>query len=142
MAVVLLLAAAPAAAAPLSPARVGGRTFYVDSLTGNDARSGRSPGEAWRSLARAASVRLRGGDRLLLRRGSSWPTELRLASTGTGSRAVVVGAYDNGPPPLIHSGETCIRITGSFVRFTGIAVQWRTATEAPFHFPDPELPLS
>ena len=123
MAVVLLLAAAPAAAAPLSPARVGGRTFYVDSRTGNDARSGRSPGAAWRSLARAASVRLRGGDRLLLRRGSSWPTELRLASTGTGSRAVVVGAYDNGPPPLIHSGETCIRITGSFVRFTGIAVR-------------------
>jgi hypothetical protein len=123
MTVVLLFAAAPAAAAPLSPARVGGRSFYVDSRTGNDARSGRSPGEAWRSLARAASVRLRGGDRLLLRRGSSWPTELRLASTGTGSRAVVVGAYDNGPPPLIHSGETCIRITGSFVRFTGIAVR-------------------
>ena len=123
MAVLVLLGAAPAAAAPLSPARVDGRTYYVDSRAGNDARSGRSPGEAWRSLTRAASVRLRGGDRLLLRRGSSWPTELRLASTGTGSRAVVVGAYDNGPPPLIHSGETCVRITGSFVRLTGIAVR-------------------
>jgi hypothetical protein len=119
--VLVLLGAAPAAAASLSSARAGGHTYYVDSRAGNDARSGRSPAEAWRSLARAASVRLRGGDQLRLRRGSSWQGELDLASSGTGSRAVVVGAYGKGPPPLIHGGSTCVRITGSFVHLTGIA---------------------
>lgn len=68
-------------------------------------------------------MRLRGGDHLLLRRGSSWHTELDLASSGTASRAVVVGSYGNGAPPLIHGGATCVRITGSFVRLTGIAVR-------------------
>jgi hypothetical protein len=121
-AVLALLAAAPATAAPRSTMRVIPHTYYVDSRTGNDARSGRSPGQAWRSLARAASARLHGGDRLLMRRGSSWQTELDLASSGTASRAVVVGSYGNGAPPLIHDGATCVRITGSFVRLTGIAM--------------------
>ena len=103
--------------------RIGRHTYYIDSLAGNDTRSGRSPAEAWRSLARATRVRLHGGDRLLLRRGSSWQTELDLASSGTASRAVVVGSYGDGAPPLIHGGATCVRITGSFVRLTGIAVR-------------------
>jgi hypothetical protein len=103
--------------------RVGGHTYYVDSRQGNDTRSGRSPTQAWRSLARSADAQLHGGDRLLLRRGSSWQTELDLAANGTASRAVVVSSYGNGPPPLIHNGSTCVRITGSFVRLTGIEVR-------------------
>jgi hypothetical protein len=118
-----LLAAAPAPAAQSPPMATAGRTYYVDSRAGNDARSGRSPAQAWRSLARAASVHVRGGDRLLLRRGSSWHTKLDLASSGTASRTVLVGPYGNGKPPLIHGGQTCVRITGSFVRVTGIAVR-------------------
>ena len=120
-AVLVLLAAAPAAAAPPSASPTGAHTYYVDSRSGNDARSGRSPAAAWRSLARAARVRLRGGDRLLLRRGSSWHQELDLGSSGTASRAVVVGAYGKGPRPLIRGSSTCVRITGSFVDLTGIA---------------------
>lgn len=122
-AVLALLTAAPAAAAPLSAARNGRHTYYIDSVAGNDTRSGRSAAQAWRSLARAASVQLSAGDRLLLRRGSSWRTELDLGSSGTASRSVLVGSYGHGPPPLIHDGATCVRITGSFVRLTGIAVR-------------------
>jgi hypothetical protein len=122
-AIVALLAAASAPAAGSPATRIGGKTYYVDSRTGSDARSGRSPAEAWRSLARAASVKLRGGNRLLLRRGSSWHGELDLASSGTAPRPVVIGAYGSGPRPLIHGGRTCVRITGSFVRLTGIAVR-------------------
>lgn len=118
-----LLAAAPAPAAQPPAVRLGGKTYYVDSRAGNDGRSGRSPAEAWRSLARASSVRLDGGDRLLLRRGSSWRTQLELPSSGTTSRNVVVGPYGNGPPPLIHDGQTCVQITGSFVRLTGISIR-------------------
>jgi hypothetical protein len=118
-----LVAAAPAHAASFSAIRTGGHTYYVDSRAGNDTRSGRSPAEAWRSLGRAASVRLHGGDRLLLRRGSSWQSELDLASSGTASHAVTIGSYGSGPPPLIHRGATCVRITGSFVRLSGIAVR-------------------
>ena len=122
-AVLALLAAAPVSAAQLPATHSRGKTYYVNSRAGNDAHSGRSPADAWRSLDRAAGVRLRGGDRLLLRRGSSWPTELDLSSSGTASRAVFVGAYGSGPPPLIHSGRTCVSITGSFVRLTGVAIR-------------------
>ena len=122
-AVLALVVAAPAPAASLSALRAGGHTYYVDSRAGNDAHSGRSPAQAWRSLARAASVRLGGGDRLLLRRGSSWQTELDVASSGTASHAVSIGSYGSGPPPLIHRGATCVRITGSFVHLSGIAVR-------------------
>ena len=122
-AVLALVVAAPAPAASRSALRAGGHTYYVDSRAGNDAHSGRSPAQAWRSLAHAASLRLGGGDRLLLRRGSSWHTELDLASSGTASHAVTVGSYGSGPPPLIHGGATCVRITGSFVRLSGISVR-------------------
>jgi hypothetical protein len=118
-----LLAATPALAAPLSPARVTGRIYYVDSRTGNDANSGRTPGDAWRSLARAANARLHGGDQLLLSRGSSWQGDFHLAAGGTASSALVVGSYGQGPPPLITNGSTCVRITGSYIRLTGIAVR-------------------
>jgi hypothetical protein len=118
-----LLAAAPAAAAPRSTVRVGPQTYYVDSQAGNDAHSGLSPGQAWQSLAKAEGARLNGGDRLLLRRGSSWQTNLDLAASGTASHAVVISSYGNGPPPLIGGGSTCVRITGSFVRLNGIAVR-------------------
>lgn len=121
-AVLALLVVAPAPAAPLAPIAGGGKTYYVDSRRGDDSASGRSPAHAWRSLTRAARVRLRGGDRLLLRRGSSWQAELDLASGGTASRGVVVGTYGSGGRPLIHGGNTCVRVTGSFIRLTGIAV--------------------
>lgn len=121
-AVLALLVAAPAPAAPPAALARGGKTYYVDSRRGDDSASGRSPARAWRSLTRAARVRLKGGDRLLLRRGSSWQAELDLASGGTASRAVVVGTYGSGPRPLIHGGNTCVRVTGSFVRLSGIAV--------------------
>jgi hypothetical protein len=102
---------------------VDGRIYYVDSRTGNDALSGETPDQAWRSLDRAASARLRGGDHLLLSRGSSWQGDFHLASSGTPSNALVVGPYGQGPPPLITSGSTCLRITGSYVRLTGVAVR-------------------
>ncbi|HEU5243647.1 MAG TPA: hypothetical protein VFU33_04535 [Gaiellaceae bacterium] len=119
LALVLVVAVPAATGAPA----LRHATYYVDSRAGNDARSGRSPAEAWRSLARAESVGLHGGDRLLLRRGSSWPAGLTLASSGTPSRSIVVAPYGRGRPPLIHDGQTCVRVTGSFVRLTGIAVK-------------------
>ena len=118
-----LLAAAPAPAAQLPAMRADRHTYYIDSRSGADSRSGRSPSDAWRSLARAASVRLRAGDHLLLRRGSSWQAPLDLAASGTTSRDIVVGPYGSGPPPRIHGGKTCVRITGSFVRLTGISIR-------------------
>ncbi|HEY6017533.1 MAG TPA: hypothetical protein VIU16_12170, partial [Gaiellaceae bacterium] len=47
-----------------------GKTYYLDSRSGNDAAAGTRPGAAWRSLARANATPLQPGDRLLLRRGA------------------------------------------------------------------------
>jgi hypothetical protein len=123
VALALLLVAAPAAASTHSALPAGPHTYYVDSQAGNDAYTGQSPSQAWRSLARAQAASLHGGDRLLLHRGSSWQAELDLAGHGTASRALVVGSYGDGPPPLVEGSSICVRIAGSFVRLTGIDVR-------------------
>jgi parallel beta-helix repeat protein len=108
-----------AAAAHGSP-RGGSATYYVDSRTGDDSRSGTSPASAWRSLGRVAAAHLRGGDRVLLRRGSVWPGGFELAASGTRGRPVLVAPYGRGARPLVRGGSTCVTLAGSFLRLTAI----------------------
>ena len=90
---------APTAAAPW-PVAAGGRTFYVDSLVGDDSNDGLAAGPAasglgpWRTLARVWRSDLRPGDALRLACGSEWSETLRLPASGTASRPIVV----SGPP--------------------------------------------
>ena len=115
-------ALAGVATAPASPQPVSA-TYYVDSRTGDDAHAGSSPEHAWRSLRRAAAAHLRPGDRLLLRRGGSWPGGLELGASGSRGHPIVVAGYGAGPRPLVHGGTTCVSVSGSYVRLTGIAVR-------------------
>jgi hypothetical protein len=116
-ALLALFLAPPASALPKLPA---GRTYYVDSRGGDDSRSGTNPEAAWRSLGRATRVRLHGGDRVLLRRGSDWSGPFDLTASGTRGRSILIGAYGAGPRPLVRGGSTCVRVGGSFVRLTQI----------------------
>lgn len=79
---------------------------YVDATAGNDAHSGATPEQAWRTLARVSRQQLQPGDQVLLRRGSVWEEGLRLRGRATLSQPIVLGGYGDGPRPRINGGQT------------------------------------
>ncbi len=94
--ILLLLAARPAPAA----------TYHVSQSGGNDGWTGRSatpaaPDGPWKTLAKASSARLAPGDRLLLKCGDTWDEELRPQGNGTPAKPILIGAYGEGPKPVI-----------------------------------------
>ena len=85
-------------------ASVAGATdYYVDSIGGDDANAGTSAAAAWKSVERAnaAATSLKGGDRVLFRRGGLWRATLRPGS-GEPGKPVVYTAYGEGPKPILQ----------------------------------------
>ncbi|QHI70317.1 right-handed parallel beta-helix repeat-containing protein [Tichowtungia aerotolerans] len=78
-------------------------TYYVDSESGDDQQSGTSEAGAWKSLARIGESTLAAGDQLLLKRGCRFEGALKISVTGTEKDPVVIGAYGNGPAPVIDA---------------------------------------
>ncbi len=76
-------------------------TYHVDSIAGNDASSGLSPAEAWRSLDKVNAADVKPGDRVLFRRGGLWRGQLLLRS-GDETARTYYGAYGEGPKPIIQ----------------------------------------
>jgi hypothetical protein len=91
----------------------GAATYYVDSTSGSDARSGTSAAQAWKTLAKASQAPLAPGDRLLLDRGGVWSGKLAISPSGTASTPIVISAYGTGNLPLIHGD--CISLQGSYL---------------------------
>lgn len=96
LAMLTMLATLPAAGAE-------GRGFYLDSVTGNDENSGRSPEQAWQSLEKASGMEYTSGDRLLLKKGCVFRGTLALHAAGSEDAPVVVGAYGEGDLPAIDA---------------------------------------
>lgn len=91
-----------------------GHAFYVDSRDGDDGADGMSPETSWRTLARANSLTLGPGDRLLLRRGCAFGEELSLLARGDPENWAEIGAYGEGARPVVcrtrHINDRCGRI--------------------------------
>ncbi|HNT23910.1 MAG TPA: hypothetical protein PKM21_06075 [Anaerolineales bacterium] len=88
---VLLLAAAPAWAAP------AGVTYYVSSSGGDDDYDGLSPAAPFRTLARVNGLALQPGDQVLFRCGDTWHGEmLTITQSGAAGQPVVFSAYPAG----------------------------------------------
>jgi hypothetical protein len=98
-----------------SPARSAAHTYFVDSERGDDENAGTSTAAAWRTLARVNDASLRPGDRVLLRRGASWPGTLRIDGSGSERAPIVVTAYGRGRLPVVRGGRTCIDLRGSYL---------------------------
>jgi hypothetical protein len=70
----------------LSP---GSTAYFVDPVNGDDARSGKQPASAWKSLARVNALALRAGDRVVIAPGDLHET-LKPNAIGTVSKPVIV----------------------------------------------------
>ncbi|MEJ3750085.1 right-handed parallel beta-helix repeat-containing protein, partial [Actinomycetes bacterium KLBMP 9797] len=99
-----------------------GTVYYVDSVHGDDARSGASPAQAWRTLSRANGAPLTPGDQLLLARGSRFPDRLVIGASGTADAPILISAYGaTGNHPVIESTPTdghCVTLDGSHLTMT------------------------
>ena len=98
-----------------NPPQSPGRTYHVDSVAGDDARDGLTPATAWKTLAKAASLVLGPGERLLLKRGSVFNEEFRVSAQGSASNWAEIGAYGEGMRPQIrrnrHISERCVLVS-------------------------------
>ncbi len=82
----------------------GQATHYLDCTAGSDAADSLTPQTAWRTAARASSYTYQPGDSLLLRRGSRCDGMLWPKGSGTEQASIHLGAYGQGPLPVIAGG--------------------------------------
>lgn len=91
-----------------------GVTYYIDSRGGNNSNDGQGPERAWRNFSHINGRTLGAGDRLLLRAGSVFNQELSVGADGRADAWVEIGAYGDGPRPVIRRNrdidERCILI--------------------------------
>ena len=90
--------AALLAALVMGCAGIAGATdYYVDSVGGDDANAGTAEQAAWKSVEKvnAEAANLKGGDRVLFRRGGLWRATLRPGS-GEKGKPLVYSSYGEG----------------------------------------------
>jgi len=80
-------------------------TYYIDATSGNDNNDGRSPGTAWKSIARVNRSGFNPGDSILFKRGEIWPEGSGLipSSSGSAGKLITFGSYGSGDLPIIKA---------------------------------------
>jgi hypothetical protein len=81
-----------------------GVSYYLNSMSGNDAYPGTSADSAWKSLDRVNTFIFSPGDSLLLACGSGWTGQLKPGGSGTEELPITLGARGTGPRPVIDGG--------------------------------------
>lgn len=78
--------------------------YYLNSLTGDDARRGNTPDNAWQTLSKVNATTFQAGDRILLAAGSSWTGMLRPLGSGRAGAPITISSCGDGPRPVIDGG--------------------------------------
>ena len=79
--------------------------IYHVSPQGNDANDGRSPGKAWKTVAKVNATAFSPGDQVLFARGGEWRESLKAGSSGAPGRPVVFAAYGTGAKPKFWGSD-------------------------------------
>jgi hypothetical protein len=89
----------------VSPA--AGRTFHVDGAAGSDAKDGRSPQTAWKTLDKVNGTVFESGDRILFKAGTHYQGQLKPQGSGkfvNGRPApIVIDRYGEGNKPRVDA---------------------------------------
>lgn len=101
-------------------------TYYVSSSKGDDASSGTSEAQPWRSLARVSSFPLQAGDNVVLTAGSVWREPLTITRSGSENAPITVTSAGGGPRARIDAGGVSPYgvgvINADFVTISGLEV--------------------
>ncbi len=85
-----------------TPLRSETATYYLDSAAGSDDADGLSEAKAWKTLSKLQGIKLLAGDKVLLRRGSTFNEVLIVnEAAGTTKQRVTVSTYGTGDKPKI-----------------------------------------
>lgn len=76
--------------------------YYIDQVNGNDANSGHSPDEAWKTLRNIEGLILQPGDSLLFKSGGIWTGTMSPRGSGVPGKPIVIGKYGGDVRPQIH----------------------------------------
>jgi len=80
----------------------GDLTYYVDSQNGSDANSGLSQTLPWKTFARVNTTTFKGGDKILLKSGSVWSSQLHPLGSGSLDKPITLSSYGDGARPIIN----------------------------------------
>ncbi|MBQ8888556.1 MAG: hypothetical protein IJY59_03610 [Bacteroidaceae bacterium] len=76
--------------------------YYLDSITGDDANSGTSPAQAWKTLARLNKVTFKPGDKILFKSGTEYVGSFSPSGDGTNDSPIWIDKYGEGGDPLLN----------------------------------------
>jgi hypothetical protein len=118
---------AAALRARMHPPSGGGKTYYIDSVGGDNANTGLTETQPWKDFTKVNGTDLGPGDALLLKRGSVFNQELSVSAHGTPENWASIGAYGAGPRPIIRRnwdiGDRCVLITNpDYLRVSSLVV--------------------
>lgn len=88
-----------------SPAALLAVDYHIDSTSGDDAASGVSPAQAWKSVERVNAHTFEAGDRILFKAGTRYSGQLK--PQGSGGKVdgqtvpIVIGMFGVGPKPRL-----------------------------------------
>lgn len=91
---------------PKPPTRMPQGTYYLDAAGGDDANSGTSPGEAWKTLDQVNGCEFALGSSILLKKGQSWTGKLAPKGSGAKDAPILLSGYGQGNLPVIN-GNGC-----------------------------------
>ncbi|MFZ6030842.1 MAG: right-handed parallel beta-helix repeat-containing protein [Chloroflexota bacterium] len=103
--------------------------YYVDSVNGSDNNTGKSPSQAWKTLARVRTTRLQPGDVVRFKRGQTWTGALILEESGAQGNPITISTYGEGARPILRnpgssSNHTrAIVVVGDWNVIEGLKVQ-------------------
>ena len=75
--------------------------YFVDSNDGNDNNSGRSPGEAWKSLSPVNGTTFMPGDTILFKADTTYTGQLKPQGSGASGKPIIIDMYGDGNKPRI-----------------------------------------
>lgn len=79
--------------------------YYVSSTGGDDASTGISPENAWKSLDRASEQLLNPGDSVLFKAGDTFIGQLKINRSGTKALPLYFGKYGDGELPILDGSK-------------------------------------
>ncbi len=82
------------------------RTYFVDSLAGDDRNGGTTAASAWKSLSRVNTATFSGGDRILFKSGGTWTGQLSPKGSGIEQHPIVIDKYGGEAKPIINAAGT------------------------------------
>lgn len=83
-----------------------GKNYYFDAKNGKDSNSGTSAGQAFRSLEKIRSLKIKPGDSILLKSGAIFTEQLYFSGKGKENQPIVIGKYGGEQKPHLKGNGT------------------------------------